>query len=70
MITFISFTLIILGALNWLSIGALQYDFVAGLFGSQASMFSRIVYFFIGVASVWIVIQLIRGKGRTSFIGV
>ena len=64
MITFISFALIILGALNWLSIGALQYDFVAGLFGSQASMFSRIVYFFIGVTSVWIVIQLIRGKGR------
>ncbi len=64
MITFISFALIIVGALNWLSIGALQYDFVAGLFGTQASMFSRIVYFFIGIASVWIVIQLIRGKGK------
>ena len=64
MITFISFVLVLLGALNWLSIGALQYDFVAGLFGSQASMFSRIIYFFIGVAAIWIVIQAFRGKGR------
>lgn len=64
MITFVSFILILLGALNWLSIGALQYDFVAGLFGSQASMFSRIVYFFIGVAAIWIVVQAFRGKGR------
>lgn len=64
MITFISFVLVLLGALNWLSIGALQYDFVAGLFGSQASMFSRIIYFFIGVAAIWIVIQAFRGKGK------
>lgn len=64
MITFISFVLIILGAINWLSIGALQYDFVAGLFGSQASMFSRIIYFFVGIAAIWIVIQAFRGKGR------
>ena len=64
MITFISFVLIILGAVNWLSIGALQYDFVAGLFGSQASMFSRIIYFFVGIAAIWIVIQAFRGKGR------
>lgn len=64
MITFISFVLILLGAMNWLSIGALQYDFIAGLFGSQASMFSRIIYFFIGVAGIWILVQTFRGKGR------
>ena len=31
----ISFLILILGGLNWLSIGLLQYDFVAGFFGTQ-----------------------------------
>ena len=64
MITFISFILVIAGAVNWFSIGALQYDFIAGLFGSQASMFSRIIYFFVGIAGIWLIIQAFRGKGR------
>jgi len=64
MVTFISFILVLVGAVNWLSIGALQYDFVAGLFGSQASMFSRIIYFFIGVGAIWLIVQLFRGKGK------
>ncbi len=60
----IAFTLTCLGGLNWLMIGSLQYDFVAGLFGTQANVFSRIIYVLIGVASVYILIVTIFSKGK------
>lgn len=53
-----------LGGLNWLMIGALQYDFVAGLFGTQANVLSRIIYVFIGICSMYILIVTLFSKGR------
>jgi len=53
-----------LGGLNWLMIGALQYDFIAGIFGTQANVFSRIIYVFIGVCSMYILIVTLFSKGR------
>ena len=41
-----------LGGLNWLTIGALQYDFVAGIFGTQANVFSRIIYTLVGISGI------------------
>ena len=54
-----AFVLTCLGGLNWLMIGALQYDFIAGIFGTQANVFSRIIYFIIGIASIYILIVTI-----------
>ena len=53
-----------LGGLNWLMIGGLQYDFVAGIFGTQANIFSRIIYVFIGISSAYILIVTTFSKGR------
>ena len=53
-----------LGGLNWLMIGALQYDFVAGIFGTQANVFSRIIYVIIGFFSMYILVVTIFSKGR------
>lgn len=63
MITFIAFCLTILGCVNWLMIGLLQYDYIAGLFGFQASMFSRIIYILFGVAAAYLVLRVIINKG-------
>ena len=63
MITFIAFLLTILGCINWLLIGLLQYDFIAGLFGFQASIFSRLVYILFGIGAFYIVIRTIANKG-------
>lgn len=63
MITFIAFIITILGSINWLLIGALQYDFIAGLFGFQASIFSRICYIIMGIACVYLIIRVIANKG-------
>lgn len=64
MLSFISFILVCLGAVNWFSIGILQYDFVAGIFGSQANIFSRIIYTIIGVAAIVVTANLIANKGK------
>ena len=66
MLTIISFILTILGSINWLFVGLLQYDFVAGIFGYQASILSRIVYIIVGASSLFLVFKLIKGKGTIA----
>ncbi len=69
MFRLIAFILTCLGGLNWLMIGALQYDFIAGIFGTQANVFSRIIYVLIGVASMYILIVTIFSKGKLKLFG-
>ena len=64
MLSLISFILVAIGSLNWFSIGLLQYDFVAGIFGSQANVFSRLVYALVGIASIVMIVNLIKNKGK------
>lgn len=66
MLTFIAFLLTVAGCINWLLIGLLQYDFIAGLFGYQASMFSRICYIIIGVGCLYLIIRIIANKGSVK----
>lgn len=66
MLTILSFIIVLFGALNWLSIGFFQYDIVAGLFGFQGSIFSRIVYIIIGISGLWLTYAVIRYKGRLT----
>lgn len=66
MITLISFAIVVFGAINWLSIGMLQFDLIAGIFGSQASIFSRIIYICVGLAGIIITIIAINKKGKLT----
>ena len=45
-------TLVIIGALNWLLVGLLQFDLVAWAFGGQDAIISRIVYILVGLAGI------------------
>lgn len=44
--------LVIVGALNWLLVGAFHFDLVAAIFG-QMSALSRIVYIVVGLAGLY-----------------
>ncbi len=66
MITFIAFLLTMAGCINWLMIGLLQYDFVAGMFGYQASIFSRLCYILVGVGAGYLLIRIIVNKGSVK----
>ena len=59
-----AFILSCLGGLNWLMIGSLQYDFIAGIFGTQANVFSRIIYVIIGFCAMYILVVTIFSRGR------
>lgn len=49
----ISLGLVIIGAINWLSIGLFGFDIVGALFGGQMAILSRIVYTLVGLAGLW-----------------
>lgn len=52
--------LIIVGALNWGSVGIFSFDLVAFLFGGQTGTVARIVYTLVGVAGLWGITLLFR----------
>ena len=56
----ISLILLIVGGLNWGSVGLFKFDIVSWLFGGQASIFSRIIYTIVGLAGLWCVSFLMR----------
>lgn len=49
----ISLVLVILGGLNWLSVGLFEYDVVSELFGGSTEVGSKIVYIIVGVAALY-----------------
>ena len=52
--------LIIIGGINWGSIGIFQFDIVAWIFGGQAAIVSRIIYTLVGLAAIWCISLLFR----------
>ena len=66
MLKIIAFILTIVGCLNWLAIGMLQYDFVAGMFGTQANIFSRMIYTLVGVSAIYVTFTMIAQKGKLT----
>lgn len=66
MLTILSFFITLIGGINWLMIGLLQYDFIAGIFGYQASIFSRLIYIVFGLSGIIVLFKLIKGKGTIA----
>lgn len=51
-INWIALTLVVIGALNWLLIGLIDFNLVDTLFGA-GSILSKIVYIIVGIAGIW-----------------
>ena len=62
MIDKISLILVIIGAINWGSIGLFQFDIVAWIFGGQGAIVSRIIYTLVALAGIWCISMLFRDK--------
>ncbi len=54
--------LVIIGAINWGSIGIFNFDIVGQIFGGQASAISRVVFTIVGLAGLWAITLLFRDK--------
>ena len=56
----ISLILVIIGALNWGSIGLFGFDFVAAICGGPATTLARIIYTLVGIAALWCISLFFR----------
>lgn len=56
----IALVLLIVGGINWGSIGLFRFDIVSWIFGGQAAVASRIIYTIVGLAALWCVSLLFR----------
>lgn len=60
----IALILVIIGAINWGSIGLFGFDIVGSLFGGQASIISRIIFTLVGLAGLWSITLLFKDRDR------
>ena len=56
----IALILLIIGGINWGSIGLFRFDLVAWLFGGQDAILSRIIYTIVGLSALWCLSLLFR----------
>ena len=56
----IALTLLIIGGLNWGSVGLFQFDLVAFIAGGQSGIVSRIIYVLVALAALWCISLLFR----------
>ena len=61
----IALTLLIIGGLNWGSIGIFQFDLVAFIGGGQNGVISRIIYIVVALAAIWCISVLFRDTDDT-----
>ncbi len=56
----IALILLIIGGLNWGSVGLFQFDLVAWIFGGQTGIISRIIYTLVALSAIWCISILFR----------
>ena len=53
----IALSILILGALNWFTVGVFSWNLLSWMFG--VGVFVRILYTLVGIAGIWMLIQLV-----------
>ena len=62
----IALILVIIGALNWGSVGLFAFDCVAFICGGQLAVVSRIIYALVGIAGLWCITLLSRDSADNN----
>lgn len=58
----IALVLVIIGAINWGSVGLFGFDIVAAICGGQLSLLARIIFTLVGIAGLWCITLLFKEK--------
>ena len=66
MIDKLALVLLIVGGLNWGSIGLFGFDPISWIFGGQAALISRIIFAVVGLAALWCISLLFRSSESVS----
>ena len=62
----IALFLVIIGAVNWGSIGLFRFDIVAWIFGGQGDIVSRIIYTLVAISGIWLISLFFREREVAS----
>ena len=62
----IALILVIIGALNWGSVGLFAFACVAFICGGQLAVVSRIIYALVGIAGLWCITLLFRDSADNN----
>lgn len=62
----IALAILIIGGINWGSVGLFQFDLVAWIFGGQGAILSRIVYTLVALSALWCVTLLFRERDHAD----
>ena len=62
----ISLILVIIGALNWGSVGIFGFDAVSWLCGGPDSVIARIIFALVGLAGIWCISLLFRDNEEVA----
>lgn len=62
----IALILLIIGGLNWGSIGIFQFDIVAWICGGQTGIVSRIIYTLVALSAIWCISLLFRDNNEND----
>lgn len=60
----IALILLIIGGLNWGSIGIFQFDIVAWICGGQTGIVSRIIYTLVALSAIWCISLLFKDNSE------
>ena len=58
----VALSAVILGALNWFLVGVFSWNLITAIFG--LGIVTRILYAIVGLAGIWLLIQLIVRRTR------
>lgn len=61
----IALSLIIIGSINWFLVGVFSWNLVTAIFG--LGIITRIIYAIIGLAGIWMLIQLLMRRSRLFY---
>lgn len=62
----VALTILIIGGLNWGSIGIFGFDIVGWIFGGQLSAGSRIVFVLVAIAALWCIHLLFHDEDEKT----
>ncbi|OQM76680.1 DUF378 domain-containing protein [Manganibacter manganicus] len=62
----ITLILIIIGGLNWLSMGLAGYDILGAIFGGSGDAVARIAYVIIGLSAIWQLMPFVQSFTETE----
>ena len=61
----IALVLLIIGSLNWGSVGIFQFDLVGFIGGGQSGVVARIIYILVALSAIWCISLLFRDSRRS-----